>query len=633
MQNYLEAVTKVISLMKQPDSPCTNIKLYHRCYMGLFQYLLTENIEFSMDAALVWLSSKKESLTQESYSGYRGALFRLEHFLLFGNINSPCCRSEEDFFCRSGISESFFRLLLELKDYYFYEQNPMYYYIHCASTKAFFRNATQLGVSEPEAITLDVLIHFWDGLEKAAVSKPRKKNAANAMHGLMKYLYKRGDVPYCYQLALFNGNVERLKELKLSITGNAFQPSSCLESKATEFLEVLGEFGYKDYTVNHYRSDLEWYFLFLEINHLDHSNQSMTSWASALSVSVQQGKETCSLTEHRIYTVRSFELFLNGYSPENMPKEHHNEFETLPEWSRTILEAFVESKRRDGMAEKTLWLCRNAGGNFFRYLEQSGIQDAAGITPDVIKAFHNQDHNLTSKSMNDKRVKVRQLLQYMADKNLIRHTLCYAISTENVNPRTIVSVLNEEEIAAIYDYREKASMPIELRDVAMVMLGLRMGIRGIDIINLKITDFDWHNKTVSFVQSKTRKAITLPVPTDVGNSVYQYITHGRPSSSAESGNGYVFIRHQAPLIPFKHASCTCTGALRRILHASGIELEKKKGFHMTRKTFATRMLRAENRVDDISNALGHTRKESVEVYLERDEANMRRCPLSFGGVL
>ena len=62
MQNYLEAVTKVISLMKQPDSPCTNIKLYHRCYMGLFQYLLTENIEFSMDAALVWLSSKKESL-------------------------------------------------------------------------------------------------------------------------------------------------------------------------------------------------------------------------------------------------------------------------------------------------------------------------------------------------------------------------------------------------------------------------------------------------------------------------------------------------------------------------------------------------------------------------------------------
>lgn len=54
---------------------------------------------------------------------------------------------------------------------------------------------------------------------------------------------------------------------------------------------------------------------------------------------------------------------------------------------------------------------------------------------------------------------------------------------------------------------------------------------------------------------------------------------------------------------------------------------------MTRKTFATRMLRADNRLDDISNVLGHARKETAEVYLERDEKNMRLCPLSFGGVL
>ena len=40
---------------------------------------------------------------------------------------------------------------------------------------------------------------------------------------------------------------------------------------------------------------------------------------------------------------------------------------------------------------------------------------------------------------------------------------------------------------------------------------------------------------------------------------------------------------------------------------------------MTRKTFATRMLRADNKLDDISNALGHARQETAEVYLERDE--------------
>lgn len=54
---------------------------------------------------------------------------------------------------------------------------------------------------------------------------------------------------------------------------------------------------------------------------------------------------------------------------------------------------------------------------------------------------------------------------------------------------------------------------------------------------------------------------------------------------------------------------------------------------MTRKTFATRMLRADSRLDDISNALGHARQETAGVYLGLDEDKMRLCPLEFGGVL
>ena len=34
------------------------------------------------------------------------------------------------------------------------------------------------------------------------------------------------------------------------------------------------------------------------------------------------------------------------------------------------------------------------------------------------------------------------------------------------------------------------------------------------------------------------------------------------------------------------------------------------------------MLRADNKLDDISNALGHARQETAEVYLERDEGKI-----------
>ena len=164
------------------------------------------------------------------------------------------------------------------------------------------------------------------------------------------------------------------------------------------------------------------------------------------------------------------------------------------------------------------------------------------------------------------------------------------------------------------------------------MLGLRMGIRGVDILHLQINDFNWKSKTVSFVQQKTRKAITLPVPTDVANSVCKYILQGRPES-ADAGKGYIFISHQAPYIPFSDGTVTCKSALKRILSACGVELKHGQGFHMTRKTFATRMLQSDNRIDDISNALGHTNQRTAEVYLERDEDHMRLCPLEFGGVL
>ena len=106
--------------------------------------------------------------------------------------------------------------------------------------------------------------------------------------------------------------------------------------------------------------------------------------------------------------------------------------------------------------------------------------------------------------------------------------------------------------------------------------------------------------------------------------MYKYILNGRPLS-ADAGNGYIFIRHQAPYTPLK-VTAACRNALKRILSTYGFELSPGQGFHMTRKTFATRL-------DDISNVLGHASRETAEVYLERDEGRMRMCPLEFGGVL
>jgi len=629
--NYLDAVSSVLNMMKQPDSACKNIDMHRTCYTTLFKHLMEKGIPFSVDATLDWLEIKKQEISYETCSQYRNALFRLEHCLLFGDIESPFCRSEDSFFCRSGMSESFFRLTYELEKYYASNQNPSYYHTYSVATKEFFKLATSLGITEPEAVTIDTLIEYWNTYCKSCGSPDRCQNAVCAMTALMKYLHLRGDVPECYQLVLFGGNAEILPGMKLPKTGAAFHPSVPLEHKAEEYLDALDDWKYTESSKAVYRNDITWYFMFLELNRLEHSAETVALWIDILPDCPNQSKASNSVSAHRSHTIKMFEKYLQGTMESNMTADPKRASDHLPPWSKSILDGFIENRRLDGMTNNTLTMCRAAGCGFFKYLEDNGIDNPLSITPHVVKAFHNHDVHSTPESKNAYGAKLRQLLRYMADQDLVPPTLVFAVSASCAPHRSIADVLSDDMVEKIYEYREKASTPIELRDTAMVMLGLRMGIRGADILKLQVNDFDWKNKTVSFIQQKTGKAITLPVPTDAGNSVYKYIMNGRPEAAA-TGSGYIFIRHQAPYIPLK-VTTACRGALKRILAEYGFELSAGQGFHMTRKTFATRMLRADNKLDDISNALGHARQETAEVYLERNEDKMRLCPLEFGGVL
>lgn len=66
--------------------------------------------------------------------------------------------------------------------------------------------------------------------------------------------------------------------------------------------------------------------------------------------------------------------------------------------------------------------------------------------------------------------------------------------------------------------------PVELRDAAIVLLGVRMGLRACDILALRFPDIDWKNRQISIVMKKTKTQITLPMPVEVGNAIYSYIT-------------------------------------------------------------------------------------------------------------
>lgn len=89
-------------------------------------------------------------------------------------------------------------------------------------------------------------------------------------------------------------------------------------------------------------------------------------------------------------------------------------------------------------------------------------------------------------------------------------------------------------------------------------------------------------------------------------------------------SGYLFIRHTAPYC--KLSTKICNNALYSMLPDR--KSIKHKGFHVTRRTFATNMLRSQSEIDAMMNALGHTDNTIVMKYLSFDSEGMGIYPLS-----
>jgi len=190
-----------------------------------------------------------------------------------------------------------------------------------------------------------------------------------------------------------------------------------------------------------------------------------------------------------------------------------------------------------------------------------------------------------------------------------------AIPSESSRRVSIVKTLCEAEIEGIYRYRNSADSAVELRDAAMLLMGLRMGLRASDVTKIRFGDISWGQRTISVQQKKTDAFIKLPMPVEVGNAIYRYIMLGRP----ESESGFVFINHKVPYDRL-HRS-VCRGALVRALPG------KSSRFHATRKTFASRMLINNVEVGRIAETLGHLDNSSVMTYLATDGDKMRLCAL------
>ena len=150
-----------------------------------------------------------------------------------------------------------------------------------------------------------------------------------------------------------------------------------------------------------------------------------------------------------------------------------------------------------------------------------------------------------------------------------------------------------------------------LRDRAIVLLLVRLGLRAGDVAQLRLTDIEWESGTLR-VLGKGRYEVRLPLSQDVGDALACYLERRTEASHTDR----VFVRSIAPFRPSVSNHCV-SGVVKRALRHARI-VTTAKGAHLLRHTAATQMLRQGVPLDQIGLVLRHRRIDTTAYYAKVD---------------
>ncbi|WP_158712936.1 site-specific integrase [Parabacteroides pacaensis] len=159
------------------------------------------------------------------------------------------------------------------------------------------------------------------------------------------------------------------------------------------------------------------------------------------------------------------------------------------------------------------------------------------------------------------------------------------------------------------------------RDYAIFLLAARLGLRSSDIRLLKFENLDWDKNIIKLDQYRTGKYIEIPLLSDVGNAIVNYLQYGRPASESS----FVFLE---AIYPYATISQGISKIFSTIFRNSGINIEgRKHGSHALRHSLAVRMLKENTILSVITEILRHENTNSTKYYLRIDITSLKKCAL------
>jgi integrase/recombinase XerD len=254
---------------------------------------------------------------------------------------------------------------------------------------------------------------------------------------------------------------------------------------------------------------------------------------------------------------------------------------------------------------------------------EDGELDLAGLAPRDVLGFVLADcQRRPRRSAKLMVTAVRSLLRFLHVEGMIDRPLAQVVpSVAFWRVQGLPCGLDSDQVRALLESCDTGTVNGR-RDLAILLLLVRLGMRRGEVARLRLEDIDWRAGEL-LVRGKGSRVERLPLPADVGESLAAYLRDGRP---ADAGSRAVFIRVRAP-----RAAMTPPGITQVVVSAS-----KRGGFgevtpHRLRHTAATELLRRGAPLVEIGQLLRHRTELTTTIYAKVDRDRLRELALPWPG--
>lgn len=189
---------------------------------------------------------------------------------------------------------------------------------------------------------------------------------------------------------------------------------------------------------------------------------------------------------------------------------------------------------------------------------------------------------------------------------------------------SIIPAFSEEEISNISASVDPCT-PIGMRDLAVILLGYGTGLRGADIINLKLSDISWTRQCAKVVQTKTHVPLTVELNGATLNAIADYVLYARPECNAPE----VFVTIKAP---YRRLTSGFACMIDKYCEKANVKKIPLRAFHSLRRSFETVMVSHGVPMETASQMMGHKTIKEDKPYITHNREKTSFVAMDFTDV-